>query len=654
MNPKHVPALRATIRLFFLLSICLTLAARGPLSAPAAYAQQQTSTEDFFKVERKNKAPVAPGRVPVKPIRFTEFKLENGLTVVVREDRRLPLVFVHLQIVGAGSVYEPPSRPGLANFTARVLLAGTRSRSAYQIADELNKMGALVTPNANFGSSVTTLTASGLSQNFNEWFAILTDVLVNPSFPPEMINAEQQRLKQSLQAPPFVWDTAPRQFKRAVFGEHPAGVLSATRESAEAFTPATLAFWHRDRYAPQNTILGITGDVNTAELLNLLKKSFANWHKNDFTRTLPPDPAPSAAKKIMFVENDNNFGQAILMAGDIAIERRSPDFFPLLVMNQVYGGAYTSRLYMSLRDSLFIPEGRGPTAPPETAYTKFNAMEYRGDWLAYSVVRADAVEKALPPFLRELSRISGEKVPEAELEDAKRLLATNYAFSLEDPTAILSNEITRKFYNLPEDYWDTFTSNVMAVTAEDVQRVAQKYVNPGTVQLVGAGPNGVRAALQKVGPVEIYGRRNDLKGCVPASPAGAEAFSSTVAQFVSFKNARVAGPTGDDKWNPANCLPEALECSINEGALTSCSMYRSAGLQEAETFYGKLVENVTAVLSENWKTRERGPASRFIKEFVARLEGSGSSVTATLREHDIGEGEDPSGKYIITLRFSGR
>src|SRR5436190_21899623 len=190
---------------------------------PRTIAQQpgQDKGTSRSKVERMNRAPVSKDVLRVKLPKAVETTLDNGLTVLILEDHRFPVVNVSLNISGAGGILEPADKPGLANITAQMLREGTKTRNSRQIAEDIDKLGATVFASSGFGSAATTMSASGLSDNFDQWFALFTDVLLNPSFPGDEFAKLKTRLKTSLiqqrTNPGFLND---ERFRRAVYGNH--------------------------------------------------------------------------------------------------------------------------------------------------------------------------------------------------------------------------------------------------------------------------------------------------------------------------------------------------------------------------------------------------------------------------------------------------
>jgi zinc protease len=456
----------------------------------------QESATPPSKVERKNKAPVSRDILRVKLPKPIEAKLKNGLTVLILEDRRAPYVNMQLYIGGAGALFEPKETAGLANATATMLTEGTKSRTSVQIAEEIDRLGAGLSAGSSFGSPDTVVSASGLSDNFDDWFAIFIDVLFQPSFPADELEKFKQRqrvhLREQRSSSGFL--TSER-FNRAVYGEHPAGQISATLESIDSLNREALARWHRERYAPANAILGIAGDVRAKELVIKLEKRLAGWKKPEVKQVWPVNPIAQTARKVFLVNRPNSV-QTSLALGNIAIDRRSADYMAMVVMNHVIGGGASSRLFLNLREEKGYTYG---------VYSDFSALRYPGPWRAGGSMRTEVTAASLAEFFSELRRIREEKVTQVELEASKRAIVASFALSLEQPVRVLGFAVTSKQYGFPADYWDTYPAKIMAVSAEDVQRVARKYFDPDMLQLVAVGDaNKIKAALEKYGNVEIF------------------------------------------------------------------------------------------------------------------------------------------------------
>lgn len=490
LNPLKLRTIAATLVAFAFIASAL-----APLRAQQPAPGQDKGTSRS-KVERKNRAPVSKEVLRVKLPKPVETTLDNGLTVMILEDHRFPVVNMSLQISGAGPIFDPADKPGLANLTAQMLREGTKTRNSRQIAEEVDKLGATLGATSGFGSTAASITASGLSDNFDQWFGLMADVLTNPSFPADEFGKLKQRQKTTLMQqrtqPGFLSE---ERFRRVVYGNHPAAVYSTTPAVLDSLTPEMLAAWHRERYVPQNAILGIAGDVKASEVIAKLKTALAGWKRTDYKETLPANPKPATEGKIYLIDRPNSVQSTITM-GNIAIDRRHPDYIPVVVMNSIVGGGASARLFLNLREEKGYTYG---------VYSGFTPLKYPGPWSAGGDVRTEVTEGAMTEFLKELNRIRDEKVPADELEEQKRSIVASFALSLENPVQLLNYSITRKIYGLPDDYWETYPAKIMAVTADEVQRVARQYVNPQTQQIVVVGDaKKIKSILEKFGTVVVY------------------------------------------------------------------------------------------------------------------------------------------------------
>ena len=515
-------------------AVVTTLPNPGPQPQPAPPTTQQLVTssaaaseqnvETPSSVERKNKAPVSSEILRAKLPRVIETTLDNGLTVLILEDHRLPMVLATFRIGGSGALYEPGELPGLATTTAQMLREGTRSHTSKQLAEESERGGATLYSNAAFGGEATIISATGLSDNFDEWFALAAEMVVNPVFPADELNTLKQRQKVQLQfqqaSPRFV---AQQWLNRLVFDKHPAAAISPTVESINAMTPEILARWHREHYAPQTTMLGIAGDVSASELIPKLKKWVGSWPRTESQDALPPNPSPATSGEVLLVDRPGSV-QSTIYVGKIAVNRWDPDYIPMVVMNRVLGDSPSSRFFRKLR------EEKGYSYGPSSSLV---ATRYAGPWVASMEVRSQVTDLALTDLLGEIRRMAEERVPDAELEEHRRAIAASFALSLEQPGELLNYALTRKFYGFSADYWDLYPAKVTGVSAEEIQRVARSYVNTGALKIVVVGEaSRIGPGLARFGPLSVYG----ADGKLISGPA-----PSRIPQ---------AGPTGKNSGNP--------------------------------------------------------------------------------------------------------
>jgi zinc protease len=476
----------------------ITLAlASTQVMAQRAGAPPQTGPagQSVVGADIKGRAPVNKEILKVNLPKAQEATLSNGLRVVLLENHRVP-TFTMQMVVLSGGLSDPSDYHGLAQFTAALLREGTATRKSKDIAEQMDTLGATLAANAGLSSFTSTITTAGLAENFDQTLDIFTDVVRNPKFPQEEVDKYKQRQIAQLafqrSIPQFL---AAERFQRAIYGEHPAGMIVPPTSSLKRITSADLAGFHSTYYRPNNSMLTIVGDVTMKEIMPKLEKAFGDWQKGDVPQTKIPAAPDQGTMKIQLIDRPGSV-QTVLQLGNLGIERTNEDYFAVLVMNQILGGGPAARLFLNLREKNGYTYG---------AYSNFGGSKFRGTVVSSSEVRTDVTEGAMREFMYELKRIREEKVSPTELENAKRAIIGSFALSLEQPNALLQNIVTQKLYDLPANYWDTYPQIVSGITAEDVQRAAQRYVNLANLQIVAVGDaTKAREVLAKYGNVEVY------------------------------------------------------------------------------------------------------------------------------------------------------
>ena len=280
---------------------------------------------------------------------------------------------------------------------------------------------------------------------------------------------------------------------RAVYGAHPASNIVPPESVLRGLSRTDLAGYHKTHFTPNNGLVLAYGDFTLKQLVQKLERAFGDWPKGDARTIALPALTPPAKSRVLLVDRPGSV-QTSLWVGGLGIDRRSDDYFAVLVMNHILGGGPASRLFINLRENKGYTYG---------VYSVFNGSRFPGVMLASTDVRTPVTDGALHELTGELKRIGSEPVPEQELKNAKRALVGGFALSLESPQTLVSNLATQKLYNLPVDYWDTYPQRVEAITAADVQRVAKKYYDAGRLQIVAVGDSAsVKGVLEKYGAVE--------------------------------------------------------------------------------------------------------------------------------------------------------
>ncbi|MGO8791570.1 MAG: M16 family metallopeptidase [Terriglobia bacterium] len=480
----------------------LTALAAVTMAAIPAFPQEQHGAE-LSKVVRLNRAPVSNETLQVTLPKPVVTKLPNGLTVLVLERHKLPTVNIVLQF-GTGDMSDPKDLPGLAGFTIEMLREGTTHRTSSQLAADVDKIGATLTSSSGFGSTVSSITASGLSPSTGQILDLIADVALNPTFPADELEKYKARqlsdLEQERSQPRSL---ATERFHRALYGDFPAAVTLPTPESIKATTVERLKEFHERYHVPSNALLAVVGDVKADEFLELSRKSFGEWKGQpvatpDWSHL--PMPAPA---KIYLVDRPDSV-QTNIVAGDFGARRTDKDYIALNVMNRVLGGGPQARLFLNLREAHGYTYG---------AYSRVGDDKYREPWVANTEVRNAVTDGSMEQLMAEFKRIRDEKVPESELNEARHSIVANFALSLEQPQVLLSRWILVQDYGLPKNYWDQYPVEVAHTTADAVQTAARKYVDLDHLQIVCVGDpkqpgneqkQTIRDVLAKYGTVEVY------------------------------------------------------------------------------------------------------------------------------------------------------
>ena len=466
----------------------------GILAAGVAVSAQQAppSTKG---VVIKGRAPVSNTVLNVKLPRPAEADLPNGAHLMVLEDHRVPQIVFQILIPGAGGYFDPADLPGLASITATMMREGAAGRSTTQIAEQLERTAASVNVGTSLSSLDASVSGSALTDTFDDTLKLAADILLTPTFPDEELARYKERTRTSLlqqrTSPNFL---ASEMFARVVYGAHPAARISLSLPALDKVTRAQLVEVHRTRYVPDHAGVAISGDITMAAARAAVERTLANWKKGATAVAKAEDPPPIGASKIYFVARPNSV-QTNIIVGTQAIDRLSPDYDRVMVMNSVIGGGPTGRLFVILREEKGYTYG---------AYSNVSALRFRGNWSANTEVRTQVTDDALRDLMAEIKRLRDEPVADKELQDKKRGMVASFALSLESPQAVLNNHITRWIYKLPVDYWDRYPERVAAVTAAQVLETAKKYLDPARLQIVIVGDPKIGDLLKAYGTVETY------------------------------------------------------------------------------------------------------------------------------------------------------
>jgi zinc protease len=436
----------------------------------------------------------APGVDLPDPVRM---RLPNGLTVMYVRQPELPVVSAVMVTRGAGSAEEPAEAPGLASFTANMLDEGAGGRDALALADALELLGAQL--GTGSGTDAAQINLYVLRQNFEPALRIMADVVTRPDFPErEISRLREERLTALVRARDEAVTIANNAFASLVYGaQHPYGRYANT-ESTRALDQARVRAFHGQRYRPETSTLILVGDVNPGQMQPMVAQAFGGWRAQGAGGALPdPAPAPDIARTVIYLIDKPAAAQSEIRIGHPGVARSHPDYYALLVMNTMLGATFTSRLNTNLRETHGWSYG---------ARSGYQMLRGAGPFTAQAGVQTNATDSALVEFFNELNRIRREPPGAEELQKIKNFVALGLPGSLETTRQIAGQLATLETYGLDASFYDTYVERIMAVTAEDVQRVANQHVRPERAVVVVVGDRQVveqAVRASNLGPVEI-------------------------------------------------------------------------------------------------------------------------------------------------------
>jgi predicted Zn-dependent peptidase len=431
-----------------------------------------------------------PGPTPTLTLpEIEEFRLDNGLTVLLVEHHELPLLQARL-IIETGSAADG-DKPGLASFTADMLDEGTAKRSALQLAEEVDFIGAQLSTGSNWdGSYVTLLT---LKRHLDTAFDLFSDIVLNPAFPEEELERRRSsRLTSILQQKDQPRIVATMVFNRVIYGPtHPYGQpASGTEESIRSIQRDDLKRFYETYYRPNNATLILVGDVTKEEIAPKVKQFFVAWTKKEVPSVKIPQAASRTSTGIYLVDKPEA-AQSEIRIGHVGVARNNPDYFKLTVMNTILGGQFSSRINMNLR------EKRGYTYGARSSYAMRKAA---GPFIASAGVKTAVTDSSVIEFMKELTRIRQEGVTAEELEFAKQSLLRRLPRQFETAADIARQLTNLVLYDLPKDYFNKYVQRIQAVTAEDVLQAARNYIHPDRSAIVIVGDVAkIREGLEALG-----------------------------------------------------------------------------------------------------------------------------------------------------------
>jgi zinc protease len=414
-------------------------------------------------------------------------QLPNDLVWVFSRQTELPLVTMEL-LIKAGTLRDPQGKEGLANLTASLLLSGTKNRSAAQIAEQVDFLGARL--GAAGGDDFATVSLTVLKKNLAPALELFKDVLLTPAFAPAEMQRKVSQIKASLESEqdePMV--VAARTFARELYGQFPYGhPVRGTPAGLSAITRKDLVDFHRTNYRPNNAILSLVGDLTQDEARQWVTQTLGAWTSAPIPPLKLPLIPPLKESKTTVLDKD--LTQANIILGNLAIARANPDFYPFQVMNYILGGGgFSSRLLDDIRVNRGLAYGVASSFSPGLEPGPFNvSLETKNS----------SASEAINQVLAEMQRIRTQPVTPEELKDAKSYLIGSFPRKMDSMSKRAGLMAYVEAYGLGLDYPWRYPDLIQHLTAEDIQKVAEKYLHPNNYLLVVVGKKSAMGSLPGV------------------------------------------------------------------------------------------------------------------------------------------------------------
>lgn len=439
----------------------------------------------------KQKPPIDDRLLDFKFPPVKERKLSNGLTLLVIERHEIPSVYFQLGI-DFGEKRDPPGMKGVVEMMAQLLKKGTTNRSYDEIVDQVDFVGGAL--ETAFSQDFFYLVGSFLKEYCDVGLELLSDITLNPVFPPEEMAKERANMLANLEneksSPAFLGH---RQLDAALYAPHPYA-LYKTSDSLLKISRDTLLELHRRYFNPRQSFLIVAGDIAFEEAAAKVERYLSAWEEKPPAAAAFPNPGESNDRRIYLIDRPGS-EQVNILFGNRMFTQDHPDYEKAVVANKILGGGANSRLFMSLR------EKKGFTY---NASGSLDLYKEAGGWVFAAEVRPEVIDKAIEGFYGEFDRMVNEPVSEAELKNARRYLMGSFPLRNETPASIAGLALRQKLYGLPGHFWNNHIVKIGAVTAEDVQGVTRTYLQKEALSIVLVGDAGkIKRKVSKFGNVEI-------------------------------------------------------------------------------------------------------------------------------------------------------
>jgi predicted Zn-dependent peptidase len=438
----------------------------------------------------RSKAPLPKPAPAIELGKYESFTLKNGLKVFVVENHKLPQVSFYLSFDKPAFV--EGDKVGSTDLMGKLLRAGTSKRSKDQLDEEIDFIGASL----NVGAEA--IFGGALTKNADKLMELMADVVLNPTFPEEELEKEKSKTLSGLQATATSAEAIMGNVKKAVnYGTaHPYGEVM-TEEHVKNISVADLKTLHQTYFKPNIAYLAIVGDIDLKTARALVEKYFKGWKKGDVARTTFQTPKRPENTRVIIADKAGAVQTVLSISYPIEYSLKSDDYFAAILMAEILGGSgFGGRMMQNLRETKAYTYG---------AYNSLASDPLIGSYSAGASVRNEVTDSAVVELLYEMEKIVKEGVSEDELHRVKSTRSGAFARSLESPFTIALQAINTEKYGLPKDFYVDYLKNLNAVTVEQVNAAAKKYILPKNANIFAVGKASLlKEKLARFGEVLEY------------------------------------------------------------------------------------------------------------------------------------------------------
>ncbi len=418
--------------------------------------------------------------------------LPNGMQLFVLEDHELPLINVSAMI-RTGSIYEPADKIGLAGLAGTVMrTGGTTTKTGDQIDEQLEQIAAYV--ETGIGDSYGRASMSVLKEDVDTGLAILADVLMNPAFRQDKIDLAKISARSAIarrnDSPGGI---AMREYAKLIYGADSIYARHTEYATIDNITRDDLVAFHRQYFHPNNTMMAVCGDFKSEEMIAKIKAAFHDWSKVEVTLSPVPEVKYEYRPTVNAVRKDD-MNQGIIRLGHLGCLMNDPDYHALMVMNQILGGGFTSRLFKNVRSRQGLAYSVGGAYAAD--------YDHPGMFVLSCQTKLKSTVHATEAILAEVKKMTQEEVTDEELALAKDSYLNSFVFNFASKGQIINRLMTYAYYGYPADFLQKTKESVEKVTKADVLRVAKAHLRPDKMQILVVGrPDDLDKPLSTLGEV---------------------------------------------------------------------------------------------------------------------------------------------------------